>query len=362
MKADARLIIRSSADLFIEGGPQPQLIATVNDGDSFRMRDESGSIYLNSNSDTKLVLPEGASLVIERVGGDASITSMKGKVEVQKVGGDLTLQTLGVISVDTVGGNVIYKDLTGAFEIKRVGGELEGFNAGDISAYFVGGDADLSGVLGKVQLSAGGDVRLQFNAPQIMESRVKAGGDIELSVLENASANLSLQSGGEEITVHACGQELDVEKESYDLPLGQGGAVVQLIAGGDVAVREGKESVNQYSSVFKDLGDTWRDFGHEIEEKVRRSMRGVNQSLRQAGWEASNAMREATDKFDKFSRNFPSESGGKVYGFGFEPENSGPVNEKKTASDEERMLVLKMLQEKKITVEEAEKLLQALEG
>jgi hypothetical protein len=36
--------------------------------------------------------------------------------------------------------------------------------------------------------------------------------------------------------------------------------------------------------------------------------------------------------------------------------------EKKPASDEERILVLKMLQDKKISVEEAEKLLQALDN
>jgi hypothetical protein len=39
-----------------------------------------------------------------------------------------------------------------------------------------------------------------------------------------------------------------------------------------------------------------------------------------------------------------------------------PVSPKPQASEEERMMILKMLQEKKITAEEAEKLLSALEG
>ena len=38
------------------------------------------------------------------------------------------------------------------------------------------------------------------------------------------------------------------------------------------------------------------------------------------------------------------------------------MSSKPQASDEERMAILKMLQEKKITAEEAEKLLAALEG
>jgi hypothetical protein len=73
-------------------------------------------------------------------------------------------------------------------------------------------------------------------------------------------------------------------------------------------------------------------------------------------------MRQAAEKMDGFSRDFHGHDG-RVYGFGFEPNQEAPAaKEKKVATDEERMLVLKMLQEKKISVEEAEKLLQALEG
>jgi hypothetical protein len=362
MKADAKLVIRSTADLFIEGVAQTQLVATVDDGDSFRMKDEGGTIYLHANSDTKLTLPESVSLVVERVGGDASILGMKGKVEVQKIGGDLHFQTLDTISVDTVGGDCVFKDVTGSVEIKRVGGDLDGFKVMDLSAYFVGGDAELSGVQGLVQIATGGDVHLQLNTQQIKETHVRAGGDIALVVMENSLANLDLDSGSEEISVRACGQHLDVEEGSYHLPLGEGGAIVQLRAGGDIVVREGKESMNEFSFVFENLGDTWRDFGREIEDKVKRSMRGVNHSLRHASWEASNAMRGAAEKFDQFTRDTPKGDDGKVYGFGFETDNDPAGKEKRAASDEERMLVLKMLQDKKITVEEAEKLLQALEG
>jgi hypothetical protein len=48
------------------------------------------------------------------------------------------------------------------------------------------------------------------------------------------------------------------------------------------------------------------------------------------------------------------------WNFGFDPLNTAEA--KQPVSDEERMVILKMLQEKKITSEEAEKLLSALEG
>ena len=366
MKTDAKLVVRTNSDIFIEGSAQPQLMATVDDGESFRMKDENGAIYIHANSNVKLMIPATASLVLERVSGDASILGMSGTVNVQKVGGDLHFQTLNGISADSVGGSCIFKEISGPITMRRIGGDVDGFKVGDVSVFAVGGDVELSAVQGKAEITAGGDAHLQFAAAQIGESHIRAGGDIHLAVLENAAANLQMISKGESISVHACGQQLDVEVDGYTLPLGEGGAKVELNAGGDIKVNEGKEAVGEFSFVFDDLEDTWRDFGREIEEKIRHSMKGVNHSLRHAGWEASHAIRHAADKFDNFVSvdDSPVRDGeGKVYGFGFDPAADQPAaKEKRVASDEERMLVLKMLQEKKISVEEAEKLLQALEG
>jgi hypothetical protein len=51
----------------------------------------------------------------------------------------------------------------------------------------------------------------------------------------------------------------------------------------------------------------------------------------------------------------------KVVGFSFGDSASAAPSQTPKATDEERMLVLRMLQDKKITVEEAEKLLNALD-
>ncbi|NMC85562.1 MAG: hypothetical protein GYA58_09775 [Anaerolineaceae bacterium] len=363
MKSDAKLVVRTSADLFIEGSDQAQLVATVDDSYSFRMKDENGTIYLYADSDTKLVVPTTASLVLERVSGDASLLNFKGKAEVQKIGGDFHFQGLSGITIETVGGDCIFKEMTGPVEIKRVGGDLDGFQVTDIRAYGVGGDIELSAVKGKAQVTAGGDAHLQLTADPIVETKVTAGGDIYVGVTETANANLVMNSHGEEITVHACGQQLDIEAEDYTLPLGQGGAEIVLNAGGEVRVREGKEAMGEFSFVIEDINSSWHDFGREIEEKIRRSMKGVNHQLRHASWEASTAMRKAAEQMDQFSRNYQSGRDNRVVGFGFDAnESAAPAKEKSGASDEERMMILKMLQEKKITVEEAEKLLQALEG
>jgi hypothetical protein len=354
MKNDAHLIIKTSADIMVEGTDELQFVAVVDDDDSFRMKDEDGVIYVRANSDAKLSVPRSVCVTIEGAGGDAALIGLVGRAEVQKVGGDLTLQNLKEAAVDSIGGDCYCKEVGGMFEIKRVGSDLDGHKLENVKATTVAGDIELSGITGAVELKADGDVRLQFNSAAISESNVYASGDIFLQVLPDAKALLVMKSAGEMIEVNACGQKLDIEQSESTLPLGEGGATINLTAGGDIAVVEGKETTHEFSFVFEDLGNTWKDFGKEIEEKIRESMKNVNHSLRHAGWMADEALQRATDKMQS------KES--KVYGFTFKNDGAPETAKaKKGVSDEERMMVLKMLQDKKISVEEAEKLLQALE-
>jgi hypothetical protein len=205
-----------------------------------------------------------------------------------------------------------------------------------------------------VDANSGGDVHLQCSTAEIPETHIHAGGDIAFQVIPGAKAILEMRSAGESIKVNAGGQQLDVEQREYTLPLGEGGSKVELDASGDIDVSEGKEATNEFSFVFENLGDSWRDFGKEIEQKIKQSMKSVNHSLQQAGWETEDALHRAAEKMRSKE--------GKVYGFTFEGSpKDAPAKEKKGVSDEERMMVLKMLQDKKISVEEAEKLLQALD-
>ncbi len=354
MKENARLIVKTAGDIMIEGSDGAQLTAIVDDGDTFRMKDESGVINVKADSDAKLTIPRNVELTVEWVGGDANITGLTGRAVIQKAGGDLVLQNMGEVSIESVGGDCYCREIAGSLDIRQVGGDLDGFKVAAVKAAMVGGDMAISALNGAVDASAGGDVHMQISAVEIPESRLHAGGDISFKVLPDARLMLEMKSGGESIRVDACGQQLSVEQGEYSLPLGEGGNKVTLEADGDISVNEGKESTNEFSFVFDNLGESWRDFGKEIEQKIKQSMKSVNHSIQQAGWQTEDALHRAAEKMRSKEA--------KVYGFTFEG-NAKPESEKakKKISDEERMMVLKMLQDKKISVEEAEKLLQALE-
>ena len=354
MKEDVKLIIKTGDDIMIEGIDQAQMVAIVEDGDSFRLKDEGGVIYVRANSEAKLSIPRGADVTVEWAGGDAGLLNLTRNVFVQKVGGDLTLQDILSASVDAVSGDCYCKDVTGLLDIHRVGGDLDGSGVAAVKALAIGGDIVLSNVTGAADLKAGGDIHLQLGVVEVSETHLQASGDIYLEVAPGTNAVLQMKSYGETIDVNAGGQQLEVEQQDYTLPLGEGGPVLDLNAQGDITVNEGHGVSAEFNFDFEDLGTTWHDFGREIEDKIRQSMKTVNESLKHAGWEANEAMQRATEKMRSKE--------GKIYGFSFDKGAApAPKKEKKSVSDEERMMVLKMLQEKKISVEEAEKLLQALE-
>jgi hypothetical protein len=154
--------------------------------------------------------------------------------------------------------------------------------------------------------------------------------------------------------------------------LGSGAAKIELSAGGDVRLTNqanAAESADEFGN-FAGLNFDWSGFGERISRQVERATgqaaRRAEEAARRAGKLAEDAARRAERHAERHARRW----GGRV-NFGPGPSwDFGPkgvptppgVPKSEPVADEERMAILKMLQEKKITSEQAEQLLRALEG
>jgi hypothetical protein len=366
MKPDGKLTIHCGADLSVEGIEAATMVVIVDHSEGLRMREEGGVFSLQTDSDCRVILPFGVTVTIDKVGGDASIKNLSNRLVIGKVGGDLQLNLVEGASVETVGGDCIVKQTSGAAELNRIGGDLVAEVSGSIYAGSVGGDARVIGATGKVQLTAGGDTSFKFTDANMPEVKVNAGGDIQLQVPADANAQLELTSEDENIQVHSSGQDVDAEERNFSLPLGNGGATVTLTAGGSINVTDREEKDWDFDTEVESMDDRWQDFGIEIEQKIKESLKTVADSVRMATQQASKAGQIAEEKMNQAMRHLEERgmSAGrkrKVVGFTFGENDPFTVKPPVRASDEERMLVLRMLQEKKISVEEAEKLLNALD-
>lgn len=364
MKMDAKVTLNVDGDLYLEAIDQSTFIAIVDDGDTFRMREENGKIYVHSSADCKISLPDAVAVTIERVNGDCSIRGLKNRCVVGRIDGDLNLRSIGGASIENVGGDCVIKNVAGNIEVARVGGDLVVDQSSQLLVSNVGGDLNAENVTGKIESIVGGDVELILSIQQIPEMKIKAGGDIQLVVPEGANAVLDLVSG-DEVILQTTEQKGHFNNMLRSLPLGQGGSLVALTAGGDIRVTD-HARVPEFSKIFGEFDADWTQFAHDIDFKVSQSMEKAYQASENAVRRAEDLSHTAQEKMDRAMRKFNergifSERDRKYTGFVFDKQSAPPPAAKPQVSEEERMLILKMLQEKKITVDEAERLLKALE-
>jgi hypothetical protein len=287
-------------------------------------------------------------------------------VVIGKVGGDLKLEKFGGASIESVGGDCVIKQAEGAIEITRIGDSLHGDGVIALLAGSVGGDVRLVNVTGKIEVTAGDEVTIRSSLTDLPEIRVNAGSDIHLIVPKDAKGLLDLHSGSEDIKIHAGGQDAELEDSDAELPMGEGGALISLTAGDSIIVNDEVDSDWDFEDESDDLEDHWRNFGIEIEKRVKESLKQAADTMERASHHIEYTGKNVQRKVEQTLRNL-DEKGiitgrpRKVVGFTIGEPGVAPAPLKAGPSDEERMLVLRMLQEKKISVEEAEKLLNALD-
>ena len=363
---DTKVVITVRADLYLEGAPEAQFTAVVSEGDTFRMKEENGIFYVRADSDIKIRLPETASVTIEKVDGDANVHDLKSRVIVGKIGGDFNLQGTAGASIESVGSDCALREVSGMVEIARVGGDLVIEQSAQTLVGNVGGDLEVASVSGKFDSKVGGDVELKLTDPAIAPIRIFAGGDIQVVVPGDANARLVLLAGGE-ITIDTRDNQAEFERVARDIILGQGGNTLELKAGGDIAISDKEILHFHFNKVFNAFDQDWEKFSDNIEQKIAEGMKRAFQSTENATLQAEKASRKAQDKVVEVMQRLEkkgifNDRGDKFTGFSFERPAEPQAPEKPKVSENERMIILKMLAEKKITIEEAENLLKALEG
>jgi len=366
VKENVKIDIKASDDLAIHGTQDKYLTAIVQSGDCLKISEENERLIIRATDDCRLVVPETSVIIVEKVGGDLFVTGLANRMIIGKVGGDLALEQVNSASIETVGGDLGFKEIEGTLEIARVGGDLDGEKVGGLTSRAIGGDANVLEFTGEMDLAAGGDASLSSSVVDLPQMNIRAGGDIKLIVSPEAKAQLEIRSGGEEISIHACGQEVNWETGEVSLPLCDGGALIKLEAGDEVVVTDHDSVSRDFERIFDRTKEEWEDFAIDLKKTIQEGLVSASDSIDQIVKQAAKAGKKAgvtvhtvtnhqKDKWINKSRK------DKMVGLSFDEPESEKPKVARGVSDEERMMVLRMLQEKKITVEEAQKLLSALD-
>lgn len=336
-------------DLSLVGWEGEEILLKAEE-EELHFQQEGDLLTLSCEGDLSVRAPRGASLTVLVVEGDAAIRGLTGRIEINEIHGDLSLRDVTDLSVQAVHADFSLRGAKGQIYLRSVAGDASLRDVqGNIALDSVADDLALRQVQGNIRANVGEDVVMYLDPQPGDACNLTAGEDI-LLVLP-MGANASLVMNADEISVDWPGIPYE-DTTSRVVTLGDGSAKIALTAGGEIRVtsrEDAGESAEEFGN-FAGMMFDWSDFGQNLGERISRR---VQEATRRAEKKALAAARQAERRVGRVGLHWSSDWPGRP---------SAPHPPQEMASDEERLAILKMLAEKKITAEEAEKLLAALEG
>jgi hypothetical protein len=348
--------------------------------DRIRVNQSAETLYVETHANLDLVVPRSVPVIVEKVGGSAFIQDLDQSVVVQKVGGDLALRRIGTFRLDKVGGSCLVEENSQPSVIHKVGGDLTVRSAvTPCQVDSIGGSGDLQLLGGGgLEARAGGDLRVYFGAPFTGLVNLRAGANINAYLPESTSASFVLESGAESI-------DLDLKRQSqannqnivsrrYEFVLGESENRFEARTGGDIRVSDEEIQPEPITEELDRRENAWKN---ARERRGSSSWSGGFGFDRNSAWadmisrRAQEASRRAEHRAHSVSRRTEEQIRRAAeremrhvdVRFGGPPVPPvPPVPPAPKVTEQERMMVLQMLQDNKITVEQAEALLAALEG
>lgn len=381
------VIVKSSGDLYMRGQEQSEVRFSGSE-DRVRVHQSNDTLYIETRSSIDLEVPREAKVIVEKVGGSAFLQDLKGSIVVQKIGGDLSLQRVGTMRIEKVGGGCMIDGVSGALAIEKVGGDLTVRQAASsVTVETVGGDCDVQTSGGDVLAArAGGNVFAYITEGVREKVTLRAGGDVDVYIPSNSCGRFNINSSGENIFLDFNRQEgqqpQTINSRHYEFSLGEGGPQFEVNAGGDVRVSDATVEPSSITGDLERLENAWTDargrysspgwsggFGFDrtsawadmVSRRAQEAARRAEQRVQAATRRTEEQIRQAAER--------EMHRGERYGGFGpmppvppAGPMPPMPIQRTAPVSEKERLMVLQMLQEGKITVEQAEQLLAALEG
>ncbi|HAV76266.1 MAG TPA: hypothetical protein DCX53_02825 [Anaerolineae bacterium] len=349
-------VIAVGGDISVVGWDGDILIK--GDEDDMSLEHNGDKVSLTCGGDIALRVPKNSSFEFKSIGGDASIRGIVGGITVKEISGDLFVRDAGSVTIDTISADLSIKGLKGNVYVKNALSDVSIRDVdGNISLETVADDLALKGVRGNVKVNVGEDVIVYLDPNANGNYSVVAGDDILLVLPKNINATLSIQ--GDEIAIDLPGVENDEDSTSRSIVLGNGSAKISLSAGGEVRVSDktdAGDNADEFGN-FAGLNFDWSGFGEHISRQVERVTERAARRAEEAG-------RRAERHAERHARKWKGKVNVGRWNWDIGPTGviTPPTPPSEPVAEEERMAILKMLQEKKITAAQADDLLKALDG
>jgi hypothetical protein len=387
-------------DLILEGNPSDELLISGEGAHLERLAEDT--LRLECGSDCHVRVPRMVSVRVRDVAGDLRATALMSALQIERCQADLIVRTLnaplqaqrmaadaritevnGDVQIGSVCADLVLRDINGAVAIDHVGADLDIKRvSGACDVRFVGADAcfkDVRGALNIAHVDAdlvltdlladcaveqiGAD--LVLDVPFLAGRRYRfgaVGADVRAKIRSGSAAIFSLPSGTAR-TIQVRGVQLVRKTDCDILQVGEcaencAEVTFEAIGGDLQLVSQGKGfSSTLEFSLPENLGEL-------ISSQISQQLSRLEQTLsRQAERTVRRAAERAKKHGGRASRLWMWSGMADMPPPPVPPHPPAPPRRETPAVTEaERMAILRMVEEHKITIDEAERLLAALEG
>jgi hypothetical protein len=408
-----------SGDLRLKGQDEFEVVARADNPEDLTLQSQDDQVVIRCTGNCYVRVPRGSLVQVQAVHGDAAIKAVEGNLVVDQVDGELEMRNLGNTQIGAVHGNLTIKNVDGNLHVDSVDGDISARRVqGDFTlAVSTHGNLTTSDIGGSAKATADGNIFLRLDPTPSHEYEFSCRGNIFCRLSNDASAEISVPKASQ-VMVNLPGIHASAPVQSpYALTLGEGDAKLTLTADGNVVldthapdwdmedfdidigsevegmadavsqqinqqvesqVRMIEDQLNaQLSSLSLRLGAAklTADQARKIEDRAReaseraaaraqehvhRAQEKMEQKLAAAQRKMEAAQRKMEYKARAYEREGRHSRHSVSFGFPTPPTSNMPPGE--PVSEDERLMILHMLEEKKISMEEAEQLLSALEG
>lgn len=373
-------------DLSVQGTDQSLLTLSLRNGaDALSLRREGEDVFLTLSADAHLVCPHAARLALATVRGDLRVRDISGPLTVGAVSGNGVLRRVGPLTLGETYGDLSLHGAAGEVRIREVFGDARLQEVdGPLSVRAVRGDLRAAGLRGGAAVeSVGANLRLRPPYVSGAVYRFGVGSTARIVIPADANVRFALRAGGR-VRSSVPGLSLAEAGGVVTGALGDGEAVLEVTAGSHILlVLEVAEEAEwgAWAAGIEDIGavvearvaeamallearleETLRSVDSEeirrrVERAAERARQAAERYAREAGEaarrEAERARREAERarmQAERAERRWQRASGRR------------PEPSRTAAAEAEILRVLRLVEEGKLTPEQAAELLAALEG
>jgi hypothetical protein len=371
-------------NLVVRGSEKQQVVIHLRGSSHDLDLDQEGETFtLVARAGCLVTCPAATTLTVGSVHGNLKVEGVEGPVTADTAYGNVKLRSVGPTAVEQAYGNLTAYQVEGDLRAQTIVGNVKIYQVeGSVSTSRVDGNLAIEGLQGGLEAErVRGNVRLESLFVPGQTYRLAADGNLTVYLPVEASLRVAVRaSGGVRSSIpDLIVEEVDGETQAV---LGDGEADLEAQVGGHASLRPlGMEEGTPAEGIPFDFIADLEGLGTQIEARIGEAMvemesrlaeslgridseeirlqaeQATERALRAAGRAAEHARRAADReaerarmRTERAERRWRRVSG----------RRSTPKRE--AVTDEERMKVLRMVEEGKITPEQAAELLAALEG